>query len=158
MKKRKIFKIIGISLFILFGVIFTFAKIKRISPLAWNHKTVNQPVFSDKAINGYDPVAYMVSDEAIEGNEQYTYRWQDADWFFATEENRDLFAKNPQKYAPQYGGFCAFAVSKGFTANVSPESFVNVEGKIYLFADDNVKAEWLNTKEESFALSEKNWN
>ncbi len=156
MKKRTI-KIIGIVVLILVGIIFTFAKIKRITPLSWNHNSVNQPMFSNQAINGYDAVAYLTQNLAIQGKESFSHKWNDATWFFQNEENKKMFMENPTKYAPQYGGFCSFAVSKGFTANTNPNSFKIINSKTYLFADDDIKSEWLNNKEENLKIGNINW-
>ncbi|MGW9686634.1 YHS domain-containing (seleno)protein [Flagellimonas sp. 2504JD1-5] len=155
--KRKTIKIIGITLAVLLGLIFTFAKIKRISPLSWGHKEVNQPLFSDTAINGYDPVAYIVSDKAMEGNEEYSYHWKNATWLFASEENQKLFMESPDKYTPEYGGYCAFAVSKGFTANSSPNAFDIIDGKLYLFDSEEVKQEWKSDLQENLKKGKANW-
>lgn len=155
--KRKTVKIIGITLAILLGLVFTFAKVKRITPLSWSHNEVNQPLFSDTAINGYDPVAYIVSDKAMEGNEEYSHHWKNATWLFASEENKNVFMTNPDKYAPQYGGFCAFAVSKGFTANSNPGAFEVLDGKLYLFDSEDVKQEWKTNLQENLEIGKTNW-
>ena len=155
--KRKTLKIIGITIVILFGLLFTFAKVKRISPLSWGHKEVNQPMFSDIAINGYDPVAYSLSNQAVEGNEHYIHVWKEASWLFASEENKNKFMANPEKYAPEYGGYCAFAVSKGFTANTNPEVFELIDGKLYLFDGEDVKQEWKANLKENLEKGKINW-
>ncbi|SNZ00566.1 YHS domain-containing (seleno)protein [Flagellimonas pacifica] len=156
--RKKTLKIIGIILVVLSGVIFIFSKTKRITPLSWAHNEVNKSMFFATAINGYDPVAYITVNKAIEGDESYSYKWNDATWFFASEENKNTFKENPEKYTPQYGGFCAFAVSKGFTANSNPNVFELIDGKAYFFADESVKTKWLGSKKENLQLSEKNWN
>ena len=156
MKKRTL-KIIGITIPVLIGIVFTFAKIKRITPLSWHHSSINQPMFSNQAINGYDAVAYLTQNSAIKGEESFSHNWNDAIWFFQNKENKNAFIENPEKYAPQYGGFCAFSVSKGFTANTNPNSFKIIDGKIYLFADDDVKSEWLNHKDENLKIGNENW-
>lgn len=155
--KRKTIKIIGITLAILLGLVFTFAKVKRITQLSWSHNEVNQPIFSDTAINGYDPVAYIMSDQAMEGNEEYSYHWKNATWRFASEENKTIFMAQHDKYAPQYGGFCAFAVSKGFTANSDPDTFEVLEGKLYLFDSEDVKLQWKSDLRENIKKGTANW-
>lgn len=157
MKKRTL-KIIGIVLITLIGTVFTFAKIKRITPLTWSHNTVNQPMFSDQAINGYDVVVYFTKDKAIKGDVLHSYKWSDATWYFSNEENKTLFIETPEKYAPQYGGFCAFAVSKGFTANTNPNSFKIINGRLYLYSDDDVKSEWLSNQDANLKICDNNWN
>ena len=68
-----------------------------------------------KAIRGYDPVAYFTEGKPVEGDGDFTHRWMDAKWYFASAANRDAFAKNPESYAPQYGGYCAWAVDRKST-------------------------------------------
>ncbi|WP_420602351.1 YHS domain-containing (seleno)protein [Flagellimonas sp.] len=155
MKKRT--KIFLITLSSIVVLVFVFAKAKRISPLSWGHKEVNQPMFSNQAINGYDPVAYFTHNEAVLGNETYTYDWNNAKWNFSSEENKQLFTENPEKYAPQFGGYCAFAISKGFTANSSPDSFELINDKLYLFDNEDVKLSWKENLEENLRVSEENW-
>lgn len=156
--KKKTKKIIVISLAVLAGVIFTFSKAKDISPLSWGiHNEVNQAIFSDEAINGYDPVAYFTDQKAVKGNRLYSHEWKEASWYFVSDENLDLFKNNPEKYAPQFGGYCAFAVSKGFTANIDPEAFTIRDGRLYLFSEPKFRDEWLADGETSVVKSRQNW-
>ena len=154
---KRTVKIIGIVLLCLVAIVIVFAKVKRITPLSWGHKEVNQPMFSSEAINGYDPVAYTTENKAVAGNEKISHTWNDADWYFSTEENKNLFAANPEKYVPQFGGYCAFAVSKGFTANIDPNAFEVINGKVYLFADEKVKSDWMGNQVENLKTAEANW-
>jgi YHS domain-containing protein len=155
MKKRT--KIILISLVTIIALVFTFAKIKRVSPLSWGHKAVNQPMLSSQAINGYDAVAYFTLNKAVLGNEAYLYNWKNANWNFSSEENKKLFIENPEKYTPQFGGYCSFAVSKGFTANTDPTSFEIIDEKLYLFADEGMKSNWKENQNENLQKCEANW-
>ena len=155
MKKRT--KIILVSFVALIAFVFIFAKIKRISPLSWGHKEVNQSMFSNEAVNGYDVVAYFTENKAVVGNETYSFKWKNANWNFSSEENKNLFIQNPGKYIPQYGGYCAFAISKGFTANTNPNSFEVIDDKLYLFDGESVKADWKENLEENLQKSELNW-
>ncbi len=84
------------------------------------------------AIHGYDPVAYFTEGRPTLGSESFAYTWQGARWHFATEENRRRFEADPERYAPQYGGFCAFAVSRGGTADIDPEAWSIVDGRLFL--------------------------
>lgn len=154
----KILKISAIVILSLVVIALVFAKANRISPLSWGHNSVNTGMMDSKAINGYDAVAFYTKGQAIMGNEEHTYNWNNADWHFSSEANKEAFAANPEKYAPEYGGYCAFAVSKGFTANCSPESFEIVDDKLYFFSDNNVKAEWTKTRNENLHAADENWN
>lgn len=97
---------------------------------------VNTGYFGDVAIKGYDPVAYFTENRAVEGSDEFAYRWLGATWRFTSAENRDLFASEPLKYAPQYGGHCADGVSFGtITTNIDPKAWRIIEGKLYLSYD-----------------------
>lgn len=115
---------------------------KRISPLAWGwHGQVN--VSSGLALGGYDPVAYHIAGAATRGNEAYSAEWKGARWLFSSEGNRALFEATPEKYAPQFGGFCSFATSKGFTATADPLAWRIEGGKLYLFNDASMRDSWV---------------
>ena len=87
-------------------------------------------------LKGYDPVAYFTQNAAVEGSEQFSYSWLGATWHFASAENHDLFAADPVKYAPQYGGLCADGVSFGtVTTNIDPKAWRIIDGKLYLAYD-----------------------
>ena len=94
------------------------------------------------AIKGYDPVAYFESGEPVKGREELQHEWQGATWLFSNVSNRDLFAADPDKYAPQYGGYCAYAVSQGSTADIDPEAWTVVQGKLYLNYNKQVREIW----------------
>ena len=81
------------------------------------------------AIRGYDPVAYYQQSAPVKGSSQFSFQWQGATWLFASADNRDRFQAEPERYAPQYGGYCAYAVSKGRTASIDPEAWKIVDGK-----------------------------
>ena len=75
--------------------------------IAFTAIAAQPPVYqtSEGAIDGYDPVAYFVSNAPAKGSKTYTHKWNGADWYFASVENRDLFVANPEKYAQRYGGY-----------------------------------------------------
>ena len=98
--------------------------------------------FFGTAVEGTDVVAYFTQGEAVAGSRDYTHEWSGATWRFASAEHRDLFAANPEKYAPQYGGFCAYAVSQGATAGIDPEAWTIHEGRLYLNLNPAIQARW----------------
>ncbi|MEY4489339.1 MAG: hypothetical protein RIQ79_1847 [Verrucomicrobiota bacterium] len=104
-------------------------------------KPVNTTLFG-VAIKGYDPVAYFTESKPVEGNKEFEFIWQDAKWRFASEANRVAFKSAPQKYAPQYGGYCAWAVSQGYTAGIDPTAWRIVDGKLYLNYSADVQKKW----------------
>ncbi|NET60858.1 MAG: YHS domain-containing protein [Symploca sp. SIO2E6] len=109
------------------------------------------------AIDGTDPVAYFQESKPVPGNSAYTYEWMDATWQFASAENRDLFAQNPEKYAPQYGGFCAWAVSRDYTAPTEPDAWKIVDGKLYLNFNRRVQRDWEKDISGNIASANRNW-
>ena len=95
------------------------------------------------AIKGYDPVAYHKNNRPVKGSDNYELEWKGAKWRFASAETRQLFEADPEKYAPRYGGYCAWAVSQGYTAGVDPENAWSiVDGKLYLNYNVDIKAKW----------------
>ena len=86
----------------------------------------------DVAILGYDTVAYFTVGRPVKGNSSFAFSWQDAKWHFASAKHRDLFAANPERYAPQFGGHCAMALTRGEVKVIDPEAWIVSEGKLYL--------------------------
>jgi secreted protein with Ig-like and vWFA domain len=109
------------------------------------------------ALKGYDPVAYFEQGKPIAGNSNFTHKWANVTWRFSTAGNRDLFAKSPEKYAPQYGGFCAWAVSQGYTAPIDPNAWRIVEGKLYLNADQRIHRRWERDIPGHIQRANRNW-
>lgn len=115
------------------------------------------PLFSNLAIRGYDSVAYFTQQQAVKGNKEHQWEWQGATWRFSSAENLALFKAEPEKYAPQYGGYCAYAVSKNKLAPIEPEQFSIVEGKLYLNYNADVQGKWLADRDNFIKLADKNW-
>lgn len=108
-------------------------------------------------IDGYDPVTYFTEGKPVKGLKEFEYQWMEATWRFASKENLELFKKEPEKYAPQYGGYCAYAVSQGYTAKVDPEAWDIVDGKLYLNYSKSVRKKWREKRDEYIILADKNW-
>lgn len=98
--------------------------------------------YSGVAIRGYDPVAYFTEAKPLPGVDQYTTEWQGATWKFASQKHLDLFKANPEKYAPQYGGYCAYGVAKGDLVKIEPENWTIIDDKLYLNFNDGVQKKW----------------
>ncbi len=109
------------------------------------------------AIQGYDAVAYFTQKKPVSGKAQFSYRWRGATWRFASAAHRDAFKANPTKYAPQYGGYCAFAVSEGVTAPTDPTAWTVHNGKLYLNFSRGVRSRWLEDRDERISRANKNW-
>ena len=97
---------------------------------------------SGVAIRGYDTVAYFTEGEPREGSEAFTSEWMGATWRFASQEHLDLFAADPERYAPQYGGYCAYGVVQDGLVKIEPENWTIVDGKLYLNYNDDIQEKW----------------
>lgn len=128
-----------------------------VSGSAYAVDPVYTPVFSDKAIRGYDTVAYFTQNKAVEGRDEFATEYMGARWLFASQEHLDLFTQDPEKYAPQYGGYCAYAVSQNSTASIQPELFTIVEGKLYLNYNESVNDKWRANKANFIVEADKHW-
>jgi hypothetical protein len=109
------------------------------------------------AVGGYDPVAYFTAGKATKGDAAITFEHQGVIWRFATAANRDAFKAEPAKYAPQYGGYCAWAVSQGYTAKGDPEAWTLHQGKLYLNYNQSVKRGWEKNIPGNVAKGDANW-
>ena len=109
------------------------------------------------ALKGYDAVAYFTEGRPVMGTKEFQHEWQGARWQFSSGVNRDLFAADPGKYAPQYGGYCAFGVSEGHKAKVDPSVWKIVDGKLYLNYDAGVGNEWRKDIPGRITKADKNW-
>ncbi|MEM6491044.1 MAG: YHS domain-containing (seleno)protein [Pseudomonadota bacterium] len=118
---------------------------------------INQTFFGGLAIEGYDTVAYFTEGKPVEGDEAFESEWKDATWRFASAENKALFDADPEKYAPQYGGYCAFAVAKNTTASIEPDLWDIVDGKLYLNYSKSVQDKWRADIPGMIATANGNW-
>lgn len=125
-------------------------------PLAFAGKPA---VFSTDggAIRGYDPVAYFTIGAPTQGSAQFSATWQGATYHFANAANLATFEQNPVAYAPQYGGYCAYAVSKGYTAATVPEAWSIVDGKLYLNYSLSVQQRWRQDVPANIRAANDNW-
>ncbi|MFT5674114.1 MAG: hypothetical protein ACI808_000020 [Paraglaciecola sp.] len=98
--------------------------------------------FNNNAIYGYDTVAYFTENKAVKGNKKINFEWRGALWHFASKAHRDMFVADPEKYAPQYGGYCAYAMSDGRLVGIDEDAFTIHEGKLYLNYSNSVMKEW----------------
>lgn len=118
---------------------------------------INTGYFGNTAIKGYDPVAYFTERRAMRGSENFSHDWLGAKWLFANEAHKNLFAEDPVKYAPQYGGHCADGVAYGdLTRNIDPRAWRIIEGKLYLNYDQGAAAE-IEEIEGQLERSRRNW-
>ena len=127
------------------------------APIAAAAKDAVYQSFFGAAIDGTDPVAYFTEGRPVTGDKSITHEWNGATWRFSTEANRDAFAANPEKYAPQYGGYCAWAVSQGYTASTDPEAWKIVDGKLYLNYSKDVQSQWEQDIPGNITAADANW-
>jgi YHS domain-containing protein len=109
------------------------------------------------AVGGYDPVAYHTQSKPVPGTDEFTHTWKGAEWRFASKENLDAFVKEPEKYAPQYGGYCAYAVGHGSLASGDPKVWTIVDGKLYLNISKSVQTSWEKDKGKLIKRGDANW-
>jgi hypothetical protein len=109
------------------------------------------------AINGYDPVAYFTQMKPVKGTPANMLDWNGASWQFASASNRAAFEANPRAYAPQYGGYCAYAVAQGYTAKTDPDAWTIVQGKLYLNFSKSVRRRWERDIPGQVAAADMNW-
>lgn len=109
------------------------------------------------AVDGSDVVAYFKEDRPVAGDPGITFDYMGVTWRFSSVDNRDTFAADPLAYAPQYGGYCAYAVSQGYTAPTVPEAWTVVDGKLYLNFSTSVRRRWLRDVPGHIAAADANW-
>ena len=113
--------------------------------------------FSNTAVGGYDPVSYFLG-EGVEGSKAYTTEYQGAEYRFANADNLATFEADPARYAPQYGGYCAWAVAQGKLAPGDPEFAAVHDGKLYLNFNADVQETWNADRDGFIAAAEEQWS
>ena len=117
---------------------------------------VYTPWNKNVAVGGYDAVSFFKS-TPLEGNSEFTTTYNGAEWHFSTEANRDLFLANPAAFAPQYGGYCAWAVAGGKLAKGSPKYWHIEDGKLYLNYNAKIKERWTADKANFITQADAQW-
>jgi YHS domain-containing protein len=118
---------------------------------------VNSSLLGGVAIDGTDPVAYFTDGQPVQGSSDFEHEWMGATWRFVSAAHRDQFAADPEKYAPQYGGYCAWAVSQGYTAKIDPAAWKIVDGKLYLNYSPAVQSQWQGDIPGNVTKADANW-
>ncbi len=109
------------------------------------------------ALSGYDVVAYLTEGRAVAGSSEHALMWRGATWYFASAESMAEFEMNPQAYAPQFGGYCAYAVAEGQTGTSTPEAFFVYQGKLYIKQDEKMLKSLQARLPEIVAEAQTNW-
>lgn len=124
-------------------------------PVNVDQSTAGHP--GGPAISGFDPVAYFTMSKPIPGTADFSHEHDGATWQFSSAENLELFKAAPDKYAPQYGGYCAYAVSKGKTAPIDPLAWRIVDDKLYLNYNKSIQDRWAKDVAQSIVDGDANW-
>ena len=129
---------------LLYGICVMFVIVGISGALIVRGQAATRTVNSDKgiAVHGYDVVAYFSDNAAIKGSAQFAHTWNGVEWRFATPDHREAFVKDPARYAPAFGGYCAYGVSRGYAVDVDPEAFAVVDGRLYLNYSKSVQRTW----------------
>jgi YHS domain-containing protein len=112
---------------------------------------------SGLALKGYDPVAYFSEKKPVQGKPEFSATHQGATYRFASAANRDTFAAAPAKYAPQYGGYCAYGVASGYKAPIEPDAWTVVDDKLYLNYNQSVRSRWASDIPGYLRKADSNW-
>ncbi|WP_430449385.1 YHS domain-containing (seleno)protein [Rhodophyticola sp.] len=117
------------------------------------------PIYAEGgiAIDGTDAVAYFTRNAPVPGTADHSHDWMGARWQFSSAVNRDMFAADPERYAPAFGGYCAFAASRGYLAPTIPEAWTVYEDRLYLNANLRARDLWLAELPDVIAAGEANW-
>lgn len=150
------FKTKWISFYALFSV-FAFIVAVTGMPAAAQAKSAVNVNWKGVAIKGYDPVAYFTMSRPVKGDKAYTVSWMGATWRFASAGNRDLFEKDPEKYAPRYGGYCAFGVANNYLVKIDPEAWTVYEDRLYLNYSLKVRDQWSQDIPGYIKKADANW-
>ncbi len=146
----------NIKILFIFMIMFCFGGVFFSHVYAESGKHVN--VGSNKvALSGYDTVAYFKENKAVSGDPQYQAQWKGVKWYFSTPGNRDLFKSNPQHYAPQYDGNCAWSVAQGKLAHGNPIVWKIIDDKLYLNFNRPVQVNWEKDARSFIKKADANW-
>ncbi len=117
---------------------------------------VNKTLFGT-ALDGYDAVAYHTLDRPVEGSRQFSYKWRGAAWRFVSAKHRDLFAADPERYAPAYGGYCAYGMAQGAKVDIDPSAWRIVDGTLYLNVNKDVQRTWAQDIPGYITRADRHW-
>lgn len=109
------------------------------------------------AIKGYDTVAYFADKGAVKGDPKFEFLWNGAKWLFSNKENMEKFQKNPEVYAPQFGGYCSYSISQGKIVDSEPEVWKVVDDKLYLFNNQQAEEKWETEQKKLIEDGKQNW-
>ena len=153
-KKIKItfYSFLGLFIIVMIGM-----KISYWAPISWGYGP--EIVSNDGlALNGFDAVSYHTSDKPIRGKKVYSYSWKAVNWYFSSEESKQMFIKSPEQYAPQFGGYCAFGASFGWTFPASHDVYTINDNKLFMFLASDAKNDFDKSINKGIILTaDNNW-
>ncbi len=150
MNRRQVLKMAG------GGAVLLIAVASGFPALAANDR-IYTGLVSGVAVGGYDAVAYFTEKKPVRGSKDITAKHAGVTWRFASNANRDAFVADPGRYAPQYGGYCAWAVANGYTAKGDPNAWSVVDGKLYLNFSKSVRRQWSKDIPGNISKGDANW-
>ena len=117
------------------------------------------PVYAPNgiALEGYDAVAFFTQSKPVKGSASFSYNWEGAKWLFADKADLEKFRESPTKFAPQYGGYCAYGVSQGHKAPVQTDTWTILNNKLYFNYNSKVKETWVKNQSEYIDQANKKW-
>ena len=135
-----------------------FILVATFSVISFLHAQKSEVLINDgAAVHGYDVVAYFTDSKPMKGDKQFLYQWNNATWYFASKEHLDAFKTNPEKYAPQYGGYCAYGLCKNHKSDTDPNAWKIENGKLYLYYNKDVKMLWEKSAMDNIMMANENW-
>ena len=138
--------------------VFLMGAMVIIAALASGFKPISVTVEDNLALRGYDTVAYFTVGKGVAGSPIYSVEWGGAVWRFSSRTNMRLFRENPEKYTPQFGGYCAIAITDNKVLSCDPEAFLIVDGKLYIMLNQKLLKIWEKNLRENIGTAEKNWS
>jgi YHS domain-containing protein len=141
--------------------IFPFVIMIIFNMTAFSQSKLETPVYVDDqgiAIRGYDPVSYFTDRRPVKGDPEFSFSWKGARWLFSSSLHKNMFAADPQKYTPQYGGYCAYGASEKHKATTEPDAWTIVNDKLYLNYNLKVKEIWIKDTTARIKLADEYWN
>jgi hypothetical protein len=144
-----VFSSIGVLVVVAALGFFVFSAKSEVTPINMDADKV--------AIHGYDTVAYFTEGKPTKGKNDFEHAWQGARWIFASATHRDMFATNPDRYAPSYGGYCSMGLAIGEYSDADPEAWAIVNGKLYLNKNRRIQTAWKKAPDAYIFAAELNW-
>jgi hypothetical protein len=109
------------------------------------------------ALDGYDVVAYFTAGKPAKGLPAHAHHWNGVTWHFVSAANREAFARAPEKFAPRFGGFCAYGISRGYAVDIDPTAWSIVDGRLYLNYSKSVQRTWEKDRATYIQRADTNW-